>query len=157
MNEDLSERFGRRNDAYRKAQPSAGREQKLGMKVNHSIRQYFKDSGQRPQNESPHWANSPEIPLPNEIWHPAEEEQEDEVELQENIVVGPYPSKDEYLECHYKLLREDAGKLPSQEHPSWAFAENVQWPRCEMQSEKSSSSLHSRRAIPTMMPVYMRR
>lgn len=30
------------------------------------------------------------------------------LELTENTVVGPYISKEEYLESHYKLLREDA-------------------------------------------------
>ena len=33
---------------------------------------------------------------------------DENVELLENIIVGPYTSKEDYLERHYSLLREDA-------------------------------------------------
>ena len=106
MNEDLQERFGRYGSAQGRDKFPSTRPPTLPMKLNRSIRQYHRDEDKQ-QEDSSRWTGLPEIPSEIEIWVPAEEEQSDTLELQENIVVGPYPSKEAYLETHYRLLRED--------------------------------------------------
>ena len=108
MNEHLTERFGRRRDAFRRQEVASVPEQRMAMTLEHSIRQYFKDAN-RKHPSTDHWTNLPEIPTFNELWHRKDVEENDELELQANIVVGPYASKEQYLECHYRLIREDAG------------------------------------------------
>jgi hypothetical protein len=103
MNEHLSERFRR----TRKGQPSSNafsdpnhaREQ-----LNRHIRDYA-SAAKLPLAESAKpWLRKPEIPTSEEIL----ENEEEAVELSENRLSRPWPSRKKYLETHYELLREDA-------------------------------------------------
>ena len=73
------------------------------MTLNRAIRNYQTTAdGLRSQSN---WSGLPEVLSAAEIWSDTDQGQ---VELEPNIVVGPYPSVDNYLERHYMLLREDA-------------------------------------------------
>lgn len=103
-NEYLTERFGR-GSAFREpanstitARPS--------MTTNLSIRKYVKFLD-RPVDSS-NWTTFRDVPSSYEIFTPDRADHEDNLEVSENIVVGPYSSKDDYLERHYSLMREDA-------------------------------------------------
>lgn len=76
------------------------------MTLNLTIREYAKTAGQ-PADLS-HWTSFCEIPSSSEIFDEGRTEHGTTLELTENTVVGPYISKEEYLETHYRLLREDA-------------------------------------------------
>ena len=105
MNENLSERFGRGKalrDSHMPRSPTA----KPSVALNLSIREYAKTDGQ-PADLS-HWTGFREIPSPSEVFDKGRIEHSAALELTENTVVGPYTSKEEYLESHYRLLREDA-------------------------------------------------
>lgn len=113
MNENLVERFGRGN-AFRRDDLASAQPPSRPMTLNSSIRNYVRDKT-KSSDPSLAWTSLPEIPTATEIWTPADKSDEynEDLVLQENIVVGPYESKEQYLECHYSLLREDAGILPS--------------------------------------------
>ena len=76
------------------------------MTLNLSIREYAKKAG-KPADLS-HWTGFREIPSPCEVFDEGRKEHGKTLELTENTIVGPYISKEEYLESHYRLLREDA-------------------------------------------------
>ena len=76
------------------------------MTTNLNIRKYVKRSD-RPVDKSD-WTTYRDVPSSFEVFDEAPTEHTDAVEVNENIVVGPYESKDNYLERHYSLLREDA-------------------------------------------------
>ena len=104
MNENLNERFGR-GKAIRDSlmpRPLTARPVTLNL----SIREYAKTACQ-PADIS-HWIGLREIPSPNEVFEEGRTEHSTTLELTENTVVGPYVSKEDYLESHYRLLREDA-------------------------------------------------
>ena len=104
INEHLTERFGR-GSAIREPQTSLPTS-RLTMRVNQSIREYVRGAGKL--GDPSHWLGFREVPVAKEVWNEAREGHEEPVEIEENLVVGPYPSRDDYLERHYRLLREDA-------------------------------------------------
>lgn len=106
MNENLTERFGR-GKAIRESQMPRAHTARPSTTLNLSIREYAKTADQPPADLS-HWTGFREIPSPNEVFDQGRTEHGTELELTPNTVVGPYISKEDYLECHYKLLREDA-------------------------------------------------
>ena len=107
MNEDLSGRFGR-GKAIRTSHMPPADTAKPSVILNLSIREYAKIAGQ-PADPS-HWTGFREIPSPSEVFDEGRKDHGTTVEINPNTVVGPYFSKEEYLETHYCLLREDAGK-----------------------------------------------
>ena len=76
------------------------------MTTNLSIRKYVKIFDQ--PVDSSDWTTFREIPSSHEIFDQGRTEHTEAVEVHENIVVGPYSSKSDYLERQYSLLREDA-------------------------------------------------
>ena len=61
------------------------------------------------EEDSPPWISKREIPSSAEIKGEDDNaQQEDQIEIPVNRVQAPWASKEFYLECHYKLLREDA-------------------------------------------------
>lgn len=105
MNEHLTERFSRGN-AVRKPHLNSAFTNRPPMTLNLSIREYVK-AADLPVDQS-HWTGFREIPSSKEVFDQGRTEHDTTLELPENIVVGPYPSKEDYLERHYSLLREDA-------------------------------------------------
>jgi len=76
------------------------------MTTNPSIREYFNTSNQ--PRDCSHWTGFRDIPSSLEVFDQGRKEHGEDLQLSENIVVGPYASRDDYLERHYQLLREDA-------------------------------------------------
>lgn len=105
MNENMNERFGR-GKAFRDSHTPRAVIAKPSVTLNRSIREYAKLADQ-PAGLS-HWTGFREIPSPAEVFDQGRTEHGTALELTENTVVGPYISKEEYLESHYRLLREDA-------------------------------------------------
>ena len=104
MNEHLTEKFGHGNAVREPANsPTIARPP---MTTNLSIRKYIK-TFDRPVDSSS-WTIFRDIPSSSEIFTPNRADHEDNLEVSENTVVGPYSSKEDYLERHYSLLREDA-------------------------------------------------
>lgn len=83
-------------------QPSRNRAQHEEP-VNLEVRKYFEPSGIGNRSE---WQLQPEIPSAEEIL--GDDTSDDRVPLPINNIEGPWESKDQYLEAHYKLLREEA-------------------------------------------------
>ncbi|KAI9828223.1 MAG: hypothetical protein M1819_004583 [Sarea resinae] len=110
MNADLVEKFGKMGvrpvQQIRAKQPS--------VPANQSIREYEWSSNDA--GNATTWLSQREIPSSAEIMDrkdftdPDEENEEEdgEVELSGNIVDAPWDSKEQYLNSHYELLREDA-------------------------------------------------
>lgn len=105
VNEHLSERFGR-GDANRRSANNTTATSRTPMVLNQSIRKYVK-TFDRPVDLS-HWTGYRDLPSSKEIFDPGRQEHDEPVQISENIVVGPYESKEDYLERHFTLLREDA-------------------------------------------------
>ena len=105
MNGHLVERFGKRKHVVKGPQTEPLQARGPAMRLNTSIRKYFKVADT--EGPSP-WTNLPEFPVAAEVFDAGREHHEEDVELSPNIVVGPFPSKEEYLSTHYALLREDA-------------------------------------------------
>ena len=105
MNENLSERFGRGKAIRDSSMPRPLAERPF-VTLNLSIREYAKAAGQ--SADLSHWTAFREIPSSKEVFDAGRMEHGTALELTENTVVGPYISKEEYLETHYRLLREDA-------------------------------------------------
>ena len=105
MNENLNERFGR-GKAIRDSHMPSALTARPSMTLNLSIREYAKSAGQH--NDLAHWTSLREIPSASEVFDEGRKEHSTVLELAENTVVGPYTSKEDYLETHYRLLREDA-------------------------------------------------
>lgn len=105
MNENLNERFGG-GKALRDSQIPRALTARPSVTLNMSIREYAKTTGQ-PADRS-HWTGLREIPTSSEVFDEGRTEHDTPLELKANTVVGPYTSKEEYLESHYRLLREDA-------------------------------------------------
>lgn len=106
MNENLNERFGR-GKAIRDSQMPRALTARPSVTLNLSIREYARAADQPPADLS-QWAGFREVPSPSEVFDQGRTEHGTMLQVTENTVVGPYISKEEYLECHYKLLREDA-------------------------------------------------
>lgn len=105
MNEDYTERFGR-GSAFRQDNGESHKTTKPDMELNKSIREYVW-TFDRPVNLSS-WMAYRDIPSSEEVFDSGRQHHHEDVEISENIVVGPYESKEDYLERHYALLREDA-------------------------------------------------
>lgn len=105
MNEHLIERFGR-GKASRDSHVPSGLTARPPATLNLSIREYAK-AAEQPADSS-HWTAFREIPSSDEVFDRGRTEHDTALELAENTIVGPYTSKEEYLETHYRLLREDA-------------------------------------------------
>ena len=82
--------------------------------ANRDIRNYFCVSGSQAEAEIPAWTMMPEIPSSDEIMcRGASYESDDEHydtsnSLPRNQIIYPWAFKEEYLETHYRLLREDS-------------------------------------------------
>lgn len=106
MNEHLQERFGSRpsrQTRYQQAEVSI-----LPPKLNAKVRKYYEA-----QNVTGgEWLLRSEIPGSAEIMDreitSTNTNASNAVELHPNKPQGPFPSKEEYLQTHYELLREDA-------------------------------------------------
>ena len=105
MNEHLTERFGRRS-AFSDSTPNDASASKPVLILSKSIREYVKALNH--PTDPTHWTGFREIPSSEEVFTPNRHDKEPPVAVSENIVVGPYESKDDYLERQYSLLREDA-------------------------------------------------
>ena len=105
MNEHLTERFGH-GSGIRGSNLSSPNTARPTMTTNLSIRKYVKIFEQ--PVDSSDWTTFREVPSSCEIFDEGRTEHTEAVEVHENIVVGPYSSKDDYLERQYSLLREDA-------------------------------------------------
>ena len=105
MNEHLTERFGH-GSAIREPTISSSFTARPTMTTNLSIRKYVKIFDQ--PVDCSDWTTFREIPSSHEIFDQGRTEHTEAVEVHENIVVGPYSSKSDYLERQYSLLREDA-------------------------------------------------
>ena len=103
MNENLNERFGR-GTAIRNVPRTATAS--FPLTLNLTIRKYAETADQ--PADQPHWTGFREIPSSKEVFDEGRTEHGTALELTENTIVGPYVSKEEYLEVHYRLLREDA-------------------------------------------------
>ena len=99
------ERFGR-GSAIRDSHKSETATAKFPLTLNLTIRKYAEIADQ-PAGQS-HWTGFREIPSSSEVFDEGRTEHGTALELTENTIVGPYLSKEEYLEVHYRLLREDA-------------------------------------------------
>ena len=98
MNEHLSERFGRRK-AVQKADAASTNAGLLRLSaLNYDIRRYVKTIN----------LSHPAIPSAEEIHDSGNRSIREPISVAENVVVGPFRSKDDYIERHYGLLREDA-------------------------------------------------
>ena len=105
MNENINERFGR-GKAIRDSHTPSASTAKPYVTLNLNIREYATAADE--PAEPFHWTGFREIPSPMEVFDEGRTEHGTTLELTENTVVGPYTSKEEYLDCHYRLLREDA-------------------------------------------------
>ncbi len=105
MNEHLTERFGH-GSAIRGPNTSSPITARPTMTTDLRIRKYVKTDDQ--PVDSSDWTTFRELPSSCEIFDEGRTEHTEAVEVPENIVVGPYSSKKDYLERQYSLLREDA-------------------------------------------------
>ncbi|CAD6587978.1 MAG: hypothetical protein ASARMPRED_003367 [Alectoria sarmentosa] len=105
INEHLNERFVRGKGTRDFHMPRA-LTARPAVTLNLSIREYAKTAGQ-PANRF-HWTDFRDIPFSTEVFDEGRKEHATTLELAVNTVIGPYISKEEYLESHYRLLREDA-------------------------------------------------
>ena len=71
--------------------------------VNQDVRAYF---NQTVPDGAEAWLSKPEVPSPEEVM--ANDNNEDDVMLVPNKIIGPWESKEAYLKAHYELLREDS-------------------------------------------------
>lgn len=103
MNEHLSERFSRgRKAQFRKntgSDPNHAAEP-----LNRDIRAYVAAANKLPAETAKPWLFKSEVPTSAEILA----DEDEPVELLENRLSRPWPSRKKYLETHYELLREDA-------------------------------------------------
>ena len=106
MNAHLRERFAGNNLMEIPDQPS-GVSKKPVTTLNLSIREYFQNPLKT--HDPSNWHTFPEIPTGNEIGRIDKGDMEDdEVEVPPNKIIGAWGNKEEYLQAHYELLREDA-------------------------------------------------
>ena len=106
MYEHLQERFGRGN-RIQQPRDSQSTNTKPKLTLDLSIREYEKAI--QDAANLPSWCQQREIPTPQEIRGDLGcNGEDDEVEVPVNEVSKPWPSKEEYLEAHYGLLREEA-------------------------------------------------
>lgn len=103
MNEHLTERFGRAS-AFREPFISSQPSERLEMTLNRGIRSYAQAN--RVYNPDD-WTSLPEIPDATELFDAGRTGHDSAIELEDNIIVGP-TTREDYLQRHYRLLREDA-------------------------------------------------
>ncbi|KAL6718868.1 hypothetical protein ACLMJK_003102 [Lecanora helva] len=105
LNEHLAERLGR--GGRRNREPViAAPPLRSQMLLNYDIRTYVQALDHSISQVQ--WIRCPAVPSVEEIHDSGNTNLDDPVPVLENIVVGPFASKDDYLERHYTLLREDA-------------------------------------------------
>ena len=76
--------------------------------INPQLRKYLQ-STEVSRNGSPIWLTLPEIPTAAEMGrYKFVGEERDSIKVPTNNVESAWPSKEAYLESHYRLLREDA-------------------------------------------------
>lgn len=74
--------------------------------ANMALQTYIQDN--RPASEKgTEWTSMPELPLSTEILDPENIQSNETLFIPPNRITGPWKSSQEYLETHYKLLRED--------------------------------------------------
>lgn len=74
--------------------------------ANMAIQSYIQDT--EPATEKGmEWTSMPELPLKTEILDLETIQSNESIYLPPNRISGPWQSSQEYLEAHYKLLRED--------------------------------------------------
>lgn len=117
-----------RQHSRRFAEMPALYEHTTKMEANKAIRQYFNDSGVAPAESGTHpartsakWIDIPEIPTEEELMGLFGIYREQEVLLRPNLISQPWRSTEEYLEAHYKLLREDT-VAPLRDAIAWVRA-----------------------------------
>ncbi|KAJ5280396.1 hypothetical protein N7478_005768 [Penicillium angulare] len=98
------------------------------LEANKAIRQYFEYNGLlSSENDAPNglkstrWTDIPEIPTEKELMGLTGIYKERKVFLRPNLISQPWISTEEYLEVHYKLLREDT-VAPLRDAISWTRA-----------------------------------
>lgn len=101
MNEDIRERF--RGPRSQRIQADV---LILPQKLNAKVREYY----EAPAPTGGDWLARSEIPGSAEIMdrENLSNASSDIVELPANKLLGPFTSKEEYLQTHYELLREDS-------------------------------------------------
>jgi len=106
MNQHLQERFGRGN-AIQQPRDLRSTNTRPKLTLDLSIREYEK--GAQDTGDFPLWRQQREIPTSQEIRGDlASNGEDDEIEVPVNEISKPWSSKEEYLEAHYGLLREEA-------------------------------------------------
>lgn len=105
-NEHLTENFGRGNAFKDNGRPSSPPPPRMNMTLNMAIREYEKVADS--SRDETDWIGFREVPAAAEVWCDSRQKHDDPVELEPNVVAGPYKSINNYLERHYMLLREDA-------------------------------------------------
>lgn len=71
--------------------------------ANLKVREYFESMI---LENTPSWQSKPEIPSPQEIM--GSDTPDDSLPLHVNLIDRPWDSKEQYIEAHYNLLREDS-------------------------------------------------
>jgi helicase required for RNAi-mediated heterochromatin assembly 1 len=71
--------------------------------ANLDVRSYFEQAS---MDNAPSWLSNPEVPTAAEVL--GSDTPDDYVCLNPNVIDGPWESKEQYIEAHYKLLREDS-------------------------------------------------
>ncbi|KAF2759162.1 hypothetical protein EJ05DRAFT_485224 [Pseudovirgaria hyperparasitica] len=105
LNATLPERFRHPNESSSDVHTQYPRAR--GGRHLTTVHDYFKAAA-APCDSSDRWYHRPEIPSSGEICPFLGSEIIDNNELPKNLIKGPWPSKDAYLEAQYRLVREDS-------------------------------------------------
>ncbi|KAH0553251.1 hypothetical protein GP486_006591 [Trichoglossum hirsutum] len=73
--------------------------------ANEALRSYWRNVPAVQSGSSEAWLSKPEVPTTSEILNIAGDQF---VDIPDNKIDGPWPSKEDYIGTHYELLREDA-------------------------------------------------
>jgi helicase required for RNAi-mediated heterochromatin assembly 1 len=74
-----------------------------------SVQEYVQNSSY--QTSSSQWLRAKELPEPEELWKPRHflvDASETAADIPMNITEGAWPAQDDYLEAHWRFLREDS-------------------------------------------------
>ena len=143
MNEHLQERFGHGN-AIQQPRDQQPTKMRTRLTLDVSIREYEK--GVQGTTGLPVWRQQREIPTAREIRGDiAANGEDDEVEVPVNEVSKPWPSREEYLEAHYGLLREEA-VAPLRNVVSELLAE----PQIEETSSQENAAVYEKVSSPVL-------
>lgn len=127
LNSNLAERFSKEAlKTYPRPEAAQGGQKRLINQFHSNIAQrYFQDVTVKDKTNT--WLDAPEVPTSNELmdkdeaWTRIAEDGSNTVVMPGNRLNGPWPSKDEYLEAHYSMLREEAVQ-PLRQAISWTKA-----------------------------------